>query len=59
MEQVVIGVDPHKLSATIEVVDPVGATPRIWSLHYRSGRLRRDACLRQGLAGSYLGRRGS
>ena len=54
MEQVIIGVDPHKLSATIEVVDAARAATRIRSLHHRSGRLRRDAAStpRRGRIGS-------
>ena len=33
MQQVIIGVDPHKLSATIEVVDLAGDDARQWPVH--------------------------
>ncbi|MEJ7706733.1 MAG: transposase [Nocardioidaceae bacterium] len=58
MEHVIIGVDPHKLSATIEVVDGQRETARLGSVHHRPGRLCRDADLREDLARSSLGRRG-
>ena len=58
MEQVIIGVDPHKLSATIEVVDVHEKTAGFGPVHHRPGRLRRDADLREDLAGSGLGGRG-
>ncbi len=49
MAGVIIGVDPHKLSATIEVVDH---TDTFWvrQVHHRQGRLHRDARLREGMA---------
>ena len=34
MEHVIIGVDPHKLSATIEVVDQRRAAAGFWSVHH-------------------------
>jgi hypothetical protein len=59
MEQVIIGVDPHKLSATIEVVDH---TERLLG----SGRFATDTAgysamrkVRQDLARSGVGSRGS
>ena len=56
MAKVFIGVDPHKLSATIEVVDEhesgVGDRP----VRHRQGRVRRDAQARRGLAASGSGR---
>ena len=47
MEQVIIGVDPHKLSATIEVVDDHERHARLGTVHHRQGRLRGDAQVRQ------------
>ena len=58
MEHVIIGVDPHKLSATIEVVDDHEQTAGVGSVRDRQGWVRRDADLREVLAGSGLGRRG-
>ena len=60
MEHVIIGVDPHKLSATIEVVD---RQERLLG----SGRFNTDKAgytamrtyLREGVAGPGLGGRGS
>ena len=43
MEQVIIGVDPHKLSATIEVVDDHEQLLGLGPVHHRPGRLRGDA----------------
>ena len=57
-EHVIIGVDPHKLSATIEVVDEHEQLLGLGSVHHRPGRLRRDAQVREGLAGAGLGGRG-
>jgi hypothetical protein len=54
-EQVIIGVDPHKLSATIEVVDEYERLLGSRSVHHRPGRLRSDAELREDLAGADLG----
>ena len=59
MEQVIIGVDPHKLSATIEVVDD---REQCWRgpVRHGQGRVRRDAKrLRQGVAVTGVGRRRS
>ena len=58
MATVFIGVDPHKLSVTIEVVDD---RERVWAtgpVRHRQGRLRRDAQAGAGLAGAGLGGRG-
>ena len=59
MEQVIIGVDPHKLSATIEVVDHQETRTR------RSGRFNTDRAgyaamlaVRRGVAGPGVGGRG-
>ena len=54
MNDVVIGVDPHKLSAAIEVVDAREALLGSAGSH-RPGRLHRDAHLREGLARPGLG----
>ena len=40
---VIIGMDPHKRSATIEVIDERGAGARRRPVRHRQGRLRRDA----------------
>ena len=58
MGGVIIGVDPHKLSATIEVVDQHEKLLGSGRLTTDQGRLRRDAEVREGLAGSGLGSRG-
>ena len=47
MEQVIIGVDPHKLSATIEVVDQHEKLLGLGAVHHRPGRLRSDAQVRR------------
>lgn len=49
VEQVIIGVDPHKLSAPIEVVDQ--RERMLGSIRHGPRRLRRDAVLRQEVAG--------
>jgi len=49
-EQIIIGVDPHKLSATIEVVGQTRAAARLGSVQHRPGWLHGDADLREGLA---------
>ena len=56
MEQVIIGVDPHKLSATIEVVDAHEALLGSGRFTTDNGRLRRDAHLREGVAAVGSGR---
>ena len=43
MEQVIIGVDPHKLSATIEVVDELERLLGSGRFGDGRSRLRRDA----------------
>ena len=43
MEKIIIGVDPHKLSATIEVVDHRETGAGLGPVRHRQGRLRRDA----------------
>ena len=48
MKGVIIGVDPHKLSATIEVVDRHEQLLGVGPVRHRQGRLRRDAALREG-----------
>ena len=50
MQQFIIGVDPHKLSATIEVVDQHEQRLGSWSVHDRPVRLHGDADLHEGLA---------
>ena len=40
MEKVIIGVDPHKLSATIEVVDDREKAAGLWSVQHRPRRIR-------------------
>ena len=50
VEHVIIGVDPHKLSATIEVVDQHERMLGLGPVHHRPGRLRRDAQVRRCLA---------
>ena len=58
MAKVIIGVDPHKLSATIEVVDSheklLGSGP----VQHRPARLHRDAGLRASPARGGPGRSG-
>ncbi|WP_411282695.1 IS110 family transposase, partial [Lapillicoccus sp.] len=56
--QIIIGVDPHKLSATIEVVDERERFLGSGRVQHRPGRLHGDAALREGLAGAGLGGRG-
>ena len=58
MEQVIIGVDPHKLSATIEVVDQHERKLGDGRFATDQARLPRDADLCQDVAGSGLGHRG-
>ena len=50
MEQVIIGVDPHKLSATIEVVDEHETAAGLGPVQYGPGRVRSDAQVRRDLA---------
>ena len=57
MAKVIIGVDPHKLSATIEVVDDHEKSSD-GTVRHRPGRLCRDAHVREVLAGAGLGGRG-
>ena len=48
MAKVIIGVDPHKLSATIEVVDTrerLLGSGRLWPAQHRPARVHRDAGL--------------
>jgi len=59
MQQVIIGVAPHKLSATIEVVDEHERLPGVGPVHHRPGRVHGDAHLRQGVAAADLGGRRS
>ena len=57
MKQVIIGVDPHKLSATIEVVDQHEKLLD-GAVHHRPSRLRSEAQVRRRLARPGLGCRG-
>ena len=58
MAKVFIGVDPHKLSATIEVVDEREKVLGDRPVRHRQGRVRGDAEDRVALAGAGLGGRG-
>jgi hypothetical protein len=58
MEKVIIGVDPHKLSATIEVVDDRERMLGSGRFSTEPGRIRSHADLREGLARTGLGDRG-
>ena len=55
MAKVFIGVDPHKLSATIEVVDEQGDGVGDRPLRHGQGRVRRDAKARGLLPGAGVG----
>ena len=56
MAKVIIGVDPHKLSATIEVVDDHETAAGYGPVRHRQGRLRRDAQVRRRRGRSGSGR---
>ena len=56
MKGVIIGVDPHKMSATIEVVDHPRAVARVGPVRHRQGRLCRDAALCEAVAATGSGR---
>ena len=55
-QQIIIGVDPHKLSATIEVVDERERFLGSGRVQHRPGRLHGDADLREGPGRSGPGR---